>query len=87
MRKLLDSQEPLTKKNPIEIEEFSKHSREYHSPRKDGTRGIGNGSSEDMATVMAMLSDMDWRLTKMDQPIHVIGVGCENCNGSHLTKD
>ena len=30
---------------------------------------------------------MDRRMTKMDQSIHAIRVGCENCRGPHLTKD
>ncbi|XP_023741082.1 uncharacterized protein LOC111889173 [Lactuca sativa] len=88
---LLDSQGPLTKKNPAEIkqliEEFSKHSREYHNPWNDVTRGSENAASEDMLAVMAMLQSMDRRMTKMDQTIHVIRVGCENCNGPHLTKE
>ncbi|XP_023749067.2 uncharacterized protein LOC111897346 [Lactuca sativa] len=90
-RQLLDSQGPLNKKNPVEIkqliEEFSKHSREYHNPRNDVTRGSANAALEDMLAVMAMLQSMDRRMTKMDQTIHVIQVGCENCNGPHLTKE
>ena len=69
------------------MEDFLKHSLECHNPRNDGTREIGNGASVDMATVMEMLSNMDRRMTKMDQSIHVIRVGCENCNGPRLTKD
>ena len=34
-----------------------------------------------------MLHNMDKRMTKMDQTVHAIWVGCKNCNGSHLTKD
>ncbi|KAL7609424.1 hypothetical protein Lser_V15G10314 [Lactuca serriola] len=36
---------------------------------------------------MAMLKYMDRRMSKMDQTIHAIRVGCENCNGPHLTRD
>nr|KAJ0205103.1 hypothetical protein LSAT_V11C500241070 [Lactuca sativa] len=88
---LLDSQGPLTKKAPLVIkeliEEFSKHSREYHNPRNDSTRGMVNAISDDMATMMAKLESMDRIMTKMDQSIHAIRVGCENLRGPHLTKD
>ncbi|XP_052624758.1 uncharacterized protein LOC128132285 [Lactuca sativa] len=90
-RQLLDSQGPLTKKAPPVIkqliEEFSKHSREYHNPRNDVTRGSAYAASEDLSAVMAMLKNMDRRMHKMDQAIHAIRVGCENYNGPHLTRD
>ena len=69
-RQLIDSQGPLTKKNLAEIkeivEEFSKHSREYHNPRNEGAKGIGNGISEDIMAVLVMLNNMDRRMTKVD---------------------
>lgn len=40
-----------------------------------------------MADVLAMLNTMDQRVTKMDQSINVIRVGCQRWNGLHLTKD
>ncbi|XP_023749864.1 uncharacterized protein LOC111898174 [Lactuca sativa] len=40
-----------------------------------------------MAVMMAKLDSLDRWMTKMDQTIHAIGVGCENCRGPHLTKD
>ena len=90
-RQLLYSQGTLTMKNPGEvkelIEEFSKHSCEYHNPRHDGANDIGSGTSEDIAVVLAMLNTIDQIMTKMDQSIHAIRVGCERCNGPHLTKD
>ncbi|XP_023735567.1 uncharacterized protein LOC111883470 [Lactuca sativa] len=89
-RKLLDSQGPLTKKNHDEIkeliEEFSKNSREYHNPRHDEAKCIRSGTFEDMEVVLTMLNTMDRRVTKMDQSIHAIHVGCVRCNGPHLTK-
>lgn len=60
-RQLLDSQGPMTKKDPPNnkalIEEFSEHSREYHNPRVDVTRGKANGdaASEGLAAVMKNL--------------------------------
>lgn len=30
---------------------------------------------------------MDKIMMKMDQSIHAIRVGCDNCNGPHLMKD
>ncbi|KAL7608785.1 hypothetical protein Lser_V15G13163 [Lactuca serriola] len=90
-RQLVDSQVPLTKKNTAEvkrlIEEFSKNSREYHNPRHESTRGLVNSVNDSMAVVMAKLATMERRMTKMDQSIHAIRVGCENCSRPHLTKD
>ncbi|KAL7584927.1 hypothetical protein Lser_V15G44247 [Lactuca serriola] len=90
-RQLLDSQGLLTKKNPNQakdlIEEFSRHSRDYHNPGRDGITGSGGTRTEEMADVMAMLNTMDRRLTQLDQSIHAIRVGCERCSGPHLTKD
>ncbi|XP_023748419.1 uncharacterized protein LOC111896683 [Lactuca sativa] len=90
-RQLLDSQGPLKKKAPLVIkqliEEFSKHSREYHNPKNDVTKGSAYAASEDLSTVMAILKSMDRRMDKMDQTIHVIQVGCDNCNEPHLTRD
>ena len=52
------------------VEEFSKHSCEYHNPRHDGAKGNVSGTSEDMEVVLAMLNTIEQRLTKMDQSIH-----------------
>ena len=90
-RRLLDSQGPLTKKNPATIkeliEEFSMHSREYPNSRNELTHGMVNSVSDNMAGVITKLDSLDRRMTKMDQSIHAIRVGCENCSGPHLTKD
>lgn len=90
-RQLLDSQGPLMKKPPAIIktlvEEFSKHSREYHNTRNDMNRGMVNSVFDDMAAMMAKLEIMDRRMTKIDQSIHAIWVGCDNCSGPHLTED
>ena len=90
-RQLLDSQGPLTRKPPPEIkeliEEFSKHSREYHNPRNEVSRGAVNSVNDGMAAVIAKLDSLDRRMTKMDQTIHATRVGCENCGGPHLTKE
>ena len=81
----------MTKKNTATIkelvEEFPKHSREYHNTREDAIRGYGNGGNKNIAVVLAKLENMDQGMTKLDQSIHAIRVGCENFNGPHLTKD
>mgnify|MGYP001598848233 CR=1 FL=1 len=43
--------------------------------------------NDDMEAMMAKLDSLDRRMTKMDQTIHAIRVGCENCRGPHLTRD
>ena len=92
-RQLLDYQCPLTKMNSSTIkeltEEFMKHSREYHNPREDVTRGKGTRErgNENLAEIMAKIKNMHQQMKKMDQYIHVIRVGCDNFNRPHLTKD
>lgn len=81
-RQLLDSQGPL-------IEEFAKHSREYHNLRDDVTRGRSNGDGalKGLTTINAKLDSMDRLTKKINQTIHEIKFGCENCSGLYLTKD
>lgn len=40
-----------------------------------------------MVAVMGKFESMDQRVTKMDQSIYAIRVGCDNCGGPHLTKE
>lgn len=88
-RQLLDSKGPLTKKNPttnkVLIEEFVKHSQEYHNPRDDVTQGMSNGDG--LAEINAKIDTMDHHIKRLNQMIHVIQVGCDNCSEPRLTKD
>lgn len=92
-RQLLDSQGPMPKKEltviKALIEEFTKHSREYHNPHDDTTRSKGSkdGENENRAAVLEKLKNMDRKMPNMDQSIHEILVVCENFNAPHLTKD
>lgn len=36
--------------------------------------------------ILVMLNNMDQRMMEMEQSIHSICVGCEICNGPHLTN-
>lgn len=71
------------------IEEFVKHSRVYHNLREDVTRGRGSldGGKESIVAVMVNIESMDRRMMNMDQFIHAIRVGCDNCIRPYLTKD
>lgn len=86
-KKIQDSQGPMTKKNLATIkeliEEFVKHSREYITRGKVSS----NGASEEFTVVVAKLNNMNRRMTKMGQSIHVIQVGWDNCSIPHLKKD
>lgn len=83
----------MTKKDPTTnkalIEEFTKHSREYHNPREDITRrsANGDGAYEVLMVVMVKLDTMDNRLTKMDKSINVVHNRYEACGGPHPTRD
>lgn len=71
------------------IEEFAKHSREYHKLREDITRGKsnGDGGQDRIDSIIAKLEAIGNRITKMGESIHAIQVGCEACNRPHLTRD
>ena len=81
----------MTKKEPTTIkelvEEFAKHSLKYHNPREDVTTAKGDRWNENLAAVLVKLENMDRRMTKTDQSIHAIHVGCDSYSGPHLTKD
>lgn len=68
---LIESQGPITKKdlktNKALIEEFTKHSQEYHNPREDITRRKENldRGNKNLALVLAKLDTMDQRIMKM----------------------
>lgn len=47
----------------------------------------GDRGHENLVAIMAKLENMDRQMTKMDQSIRSIRVGCDNYNGPHLTKD
>ncbi|CAI9281774.1 unnamed protein product [Lactuca saligna] len=84
----------MTKKDPKTnkslIEDFAKHSREYHNPRGEDitTRRVnGDGAYEFLTTVMAKLESMENRLTKVDGSINMAHDRCIDCGGPHSTKD
>lgn len=96
MRQLLNSQGPLTEKYPTTIkeliEEFSKHSREYHDPQEDKIRGYkdGHGASDDLIGCgygKVRINGPKDEKNGSDQSINAIRVGCNNRGGTHLTKD
>lgn len=46
-----------------------------------------DGGNKNLAAMMSKIDNMDRRITKMDQSIHAIQVGCDKYNGVHLSKD
>lgn len=70
-RQLFDSQGPMPKKDPTTnnafIEEFVKHSWEYHNPREDVTRGKsnGDGGQDNTASKIEKLNSMYKTIIKM----------------------
>jgi len=47
---------------------------------------VGNGS-DDIAAMKAMMETFARDMKKMEQAVHAIRVGCDNCGGPHLKKD
>ena len=89
-RQFLDSQGPMSEKNSTTnkalIEEFAKHSREYHSSKEDFTRGKSSkdGGQDAISAVIEKLDAMEEKITKLGDPIQD---RFEACGGPHSTKD
>lgn len=89
-RQLLDSQGPMTRKDSVTnkalIEEFAKHSREYHNPKGDFTKEKSNknGGQDVISAVVAKLDAMEEKITKMGESIQD---RCRACRGPHSTRD
>ena len=78
----------MTKKNPTTnkalIEEFAKHSREYHNSNEEFTRGNSSkDTGEDtISTVIAKLDKMEEKITIFGGSIHD---RCRACGGPILS--
>lgn len=48
------------------IQEFAKHSREYHTLQEDAIRGKRNLGNENMDEIIDKLENIDPLMTKMD---------------------
>ncbi|KAL4566663.1 hypothetical protein LXL04_030783 [Taraxacum kok-saghyz] len=89
-RKMLDSRGPLARKEPSEshdlIEEMAQHAHQWGNSR-DSFYGGPKVDIEDKASIANQLATLARDMKKMNQAIHAIQVGCDNCSGGHLTKD
>ncbi|KAI3752924.1 hypothetical protein L2E82_24966 [Cichorium intybus] len=91
-RQMVDSQGPIPKKTPADgyalIEELAQHSHQWHSSRDSSLRKKPSDEQADgLAALNAKLDALGRDMKKVNQTIHAIQVGCDNCSGPHLAKD
>ena len=91
-KNLVDSKGPIPQKLPGEIrgifEELAQHSQQWKSERDDiEITNNGKEDNEAIGAINAKVDDLGRIVNKMTQTMHSIQVGCDNCNGPHLTKE
>ncbi|KAI3740492.1 hypothetical protein L2E82_30941 [Cichorium intybus] len=91
-RQMVDSQGPIPKKTPADgyalIEELAQHSHQWHSSRDSSLRKKPSDDQADgLAALNAKLDALGRDMKKVNQTIHAIQVGCDNCSGPHIAKD
>ncbi|KAI3740267.1 hypothetical protein L2E82_30693 [Cichorium intybus] len=83
---------PIPKKTPADgyalIEELAQHSHQWHSSRDSSLRKKPTDEQDDgLAALNAKLDALGGDMKKVNQTIHAIQVGCDNCSGPHLARD
>ncbi|GKC04934.1 hypothetical protein Tco_0996544 [Tanacetum coccineum] len=87
-RQILDSRgaiPSMTAADAIKaIQEMAKYSQKWHN----GTsRGRSTKTSDGLAAIQAQPNNLGREIKKVNVKVYAAQVGCEQCNGSHYTKD
>ncbi|GJU76635.1 hypothetical protein Tco_1273705 [Tanacetum coccineum] len=66
------------------IQEMAEYSQKWHN----GTsRGRSTKTSDRLAAIQAQLNNLGREIKKVNEKVYAAQVGCEQCKGSHYTKD
>ncbi|GJR38546.1 reverse transcriptase domain-containing protein [Tanacetum coccineum] len=66
------------------IQEVAEYSQKWHN----GTsRGRSTETSDGLAAIQAQLNNLRKEIKKVNEKVYVAQVGCEQCKGTHYTKD
>ncbi|GJV41075.1 hypothetical protein Tco_1419515 [Tanacetum coccineum] len=61
---------------------------EYSQKWNNGTsRGRSTKTSDGLATIQAQLNNLEREIKKVNENVYAAQVGCEQCKGTHYTKD
>ncbi|GJT19608.1 hypothetical protein Tco_0878314 [Tanacetum coccineum] len=66
------------------IQEMAEHSQKWHN----GTsKGRSTETYDGLATIQAQLNNLGREIKKVNEKVYATQFGCEQCKGSHYTKD
>ncbi|GJR92052.1 zf-CCHC domain-containing protein [Tanacetum coccineum] len=87
-RQILDSKGDIPTKTAIDakvsIQEMAKYSQKWHN----GTsKTRSTETSDGLAAIRAQLNNLGSEIKKVNEKVYVAQVGCDQCKGSHYTKD
>ena len=82
----------IMKKNEVDahqvLVDLAQHAHEWHQANETPrTYGVSSMESDEMAALGVKMDSFGRQIEKIVKDIHAIKVGCESCNGPHLTKD
>ncbi|GJS15239.1 hypothetical protein Tco_0409711 [Tanacetum coccineum] len=88
IEKILDSRGAIPSKTAtdakVAIQEMAEYSQKWHN----GTsRTKSTETSDGLAAIQAQLNNIGREIKKVNEKVYVAKVGCEQCKGSHYTKD
>ncbi|GKC42332.1 hypothetical protein Tco_1060054 [Tanacetum coccineum] len=87
-RQILDSRGVVPTKTAtdakIAIQEMAEYSQKWHN----GTsRGRNTKTTDGLAAIQAQLNNLGREIKKVNEKVYAAQVECEQCNGTHYTKD
>ncbi|GKF40707.1 hypothetical protein Tco_0124049, partial [Tanacetum coccineum] len=87
-RQILDSRSAVPTKTVADaktaIQEMAEYSQKWHN----GTSRLrSTETSNGLASIPAQLNNLGREIKKVNEKVYATQVGCEQCKGSHYTKD
>ncbi|GKF43943.1 hypothetical protein Tco_0130495, partial [Tanacetum coccineum] len=85
---ILDSRGVVPTKTDVDaktaIQEMAEYSQKWHNRT---SRGRSTRTSDGLAVIQAQLNNLGREIKKVNEKVYAAQVGCEQCKGSHYTKD
>ncbi|GJW21418.1 hypothetical protein Tco_0032040 [Tanacetum coccineum] len=87
-RQILDSRGVVPTKTAADAKKAIQEMAEYSQKWHNGTsRGRSTKNSDILAAIQAQLNNLGREIKKVYEKAYVAQIGCEQCKGSHYTKD
>ncbi|GKA83522.1 hypothetical protein Tco_0805117 [Tanacetum coccineum] len=87
-RQILDSRGAVPTMTAADAKKAIQEMVEYSQKWHNGTsRGRSTETSDGLAAIQAQLNSLGREIKKVNEKVYVSQVGCEQCKGSHYTKD